>query len=251
MTSLSQVVAYLDEYLRIREVPDYPKAVNGLQLENSGSLTRLVAAVDASQAAIDWASSSVGTLLMVHHGLFWSGLEPLTGRHGRRIRALVGGDAAVYSAHLPLDCHPEVGNNAVLARALGVTAQEPFGAYRDTLIGIAGTLEIERDELASRMERALGASPRIITGGPGRLKRIGIVTGAASSLLEEARDVGLDTFVTGEAPHHAYLDAEEWGLNLVLGGHYATETVGVKALTAHVADRFDLPWEFFDHPTGL
>jgi dinuclear metal center YbgI/SA1388 family protein len=248
---INDVAEYLDGYLRIREVPDDPRALNGLQVDNSGRLERVVAAVDACQASIQAACTRGAGLLLVHHGLFWGGLEPLTGRHGRRVRALHGHDVALYAAHLPLDLHPEVGNNAVLARDLGVRDSVPFGEEDGIAIGVLGSLVIPREGLVDLVGRLLRADPRLLACGPTDVKRVAIVTGAGSKFIREAKAAGADTLITGEGPHHSYLDAEELGINVILAGHYATETVGVKALAAHLSQRFDVPWEFFDHPTGL
>lgn len=248
---VDDVVRYIDSYLGIRDVPDDPRALNGLQVENSGRLDRIAAAVDACQATIDDASARGAGLLLVHHGLFWSGPEPLTGRHGRRVRTLHRHDLALYAAHLPLDCHPEVGNNAVLARGIGLEDPSPFGLEGGVRIGLVGRLRASRAQLAQSLTKLLGAEPRLVAAGPTQTERVAVVSGAGASFLREARDIGADTLITGEGPHHIYFDAEEWGLNLVLAGHYATETVGVKALAAHVSQRCDIPWDFVDHPTGL
>ena len=250
MSSLD-LATYLDRFLRIAEIPDYPGALNGLQVENSGRLGRILCAVDACQATIDAAVKEQAGFVIVHHGLFWSGLRRLTGRHGRRFRTLIGNDIALYAAHIPLDCHPDVGNNAVLAQELGLEESGPFGRYEDIEIGVMGTLELDLPELASRVEGLLDVRPQVVAKGPQRTRRVAIVSGAAASALEEAHDRGADTFITGEAPHHAFFDAEEWGINLILAGHYASETVGVQALGEHLRDRFAIPFEFFHHPTGL
>ena len=255
--ALTDVVAYLDGYLRVREVPDYDGAVNGLQVENSGTIDRIVAAVDASQATIDGVAALGGSpLLLVHHGLFFDGNLPVTGRRYRRLRALLSHDVAVYSSHLPLDVHAEVGNNSVLARLLGLELQGAFGSYRGNPIGVWGTLPQgmpSRDALVARLQSVLGLAnaPRLIPGGPERVLRVGIVTGGAGTLVREARDAGLDTFITGEGPHHTYFDAMEFGVNVIHAGHYATETVGVRALAEHLGTKFALPHSFHDHPTGM
>jgi dinuclear metal center YbgI/SA1388 family protein len=257
--TLRALTEYLDEYLRIGEVPDEPNAVNGLQVENgSGQVTRIVAAVDASLETIEAAAAArrgagESPLLLVHHGVLWDGNVALTGRRYRRVAALLRHDLALYAAHIPLDVHPEVGNNAVLARQLGVTAALPFDLYRGVPIGIQGLLEPAepREELAARVARMLGAPARLIPGGPPLAQRIGIITGGAGGRIAAARAAGLDTYLTGEGAHHTYFDAMELGVNVIYAGHYATETVGVKALAAHLAERFGLAWEFHDHPTGL
>ena len=249
---LVDVVAYLDGYLDIANVPDFPEAANGLQVENSGEVRKIVACTDACQATIDAAAEREADLMVVHHGLFWGqGLRPLTGRNYRRVRQLVANDIAVYSAHLPLDAHPEVGNNVELARELGVRVLDRFGEHMGHAIGVMGELGVERGELAERLTRVLGREPFVIAAGPERCGRVGVVTGAGSSMMSEAHDAELDTFITGEGPHHTYLDAEEWCLNVFYAGHYATETLGVKSLARHLSETFEVEWEFVDHPTGL
>jgi dinuclear metal center YbgI/SA1388 family protein len=249
--SVPELAQYLDRYLRIAEIPDAAGAFNGLQVENSGQLPRILGAVDACQASIDAAVARGAGLLLVHHGLFWNMPVPLTGPTGRRIRTLITHDVAVYSAHVPLDCHPEVGNNAVLARELGLESLAPFGHYQGIEIGWMGLTGLRLAELAQSLEECLGAAPRIIATGPDPVQRVAVVTGAASELIIEAHERGVDTFITGEAPHHAFFDAQELGVNLILAGHYASETVGVEALGEQLRDRFGLEFEFFDHPTGL
>lgn len=247
----SDLVHYLDEYLHVRDVADERFALNGLQVANSGEVRQLAAAVDACQATIDAAAERGADLLLVHHGLFWGGLEPLTGRSYRRVAALMRHDVAVYASHLPLDRHPEIGNNAVLARKLGISVRGWFGEHLGAPIGVWGDLDLPREALRDALVAALGSPARLIAGGPERCRRVGIITGAAGSSTREAAEAGLDTFVTGEGQHWTFFDAEELGVNVLHAGHYATETVGIQALAAHVGERFQLPWSFVDHPTGL
>jgi len=249
--SLEDLAAYLDRFLAVDQVVDGPGALNGLQVQNSGKVARLAAAVDACQSTIDSAAASGADLLLVHHGLLWGDARPVTGRQWSRLKKLLDHDIAMYSAHIPLDCHPEVGNNAVLCRELGIEGGEPFGDHHGTAIGIAGTLPISRDALVARLEEILGSPPHVIPTGPEQVSRIAVVTGGGGSMIDQVRDAGIDTFVTGEGTHHSYFDAEEWKINVIYGGHYATETFGVKALAAHVEAKFGTPWEFIDHPTGL
>ncbi len=257
--ALAELAGYLDRYLRIGEVPDEDGALNGLQAEcRSGQVTRIVAAVDASLATITGVAKQGGgepdrPLLLVHHGLFWDGNVPLTGRRYRRVRALLDGDIALYAAHIPLDLHPEVGNNHVLGRQLGLTGIEPFDTYRGIAIGVQGTLEpaVPREALVERIASLLGGAAKLIPGGPPLARRVGVITGGAGDRIGAAHEAGLDTYLTGEGAHHTYFDAMELGVNAIYAGHYATETVGVKALAAHLAARFGIPWEFHDHPTGL
>ncbi|HUL49731.1 MAG TPA: Nif3-like dinuclear metal center hexameric protein [Gemmatimonadales bacterium] len=248
---LADLVQYLDGYLRISSVPDSPRALNGLQLENAGTVTRVAAAVDFSQASISQAVGAGADLLLVHHGMFWGGSERLTAHRYHRLAGLIRHNVAVYSAHLPLDVHPEVGNNAVLARALGIRVAGSFGEEYGIVIGLWGELDTSRDDLAARITSVLGATPRVLPFGPARVRRVGVLTGSGGSFIAQAEAAGLDTYLTGEGAHHTFFEAEERRLNVLFGGHYATETVGVKALAAHVSEKFHLPWTFLDHPTGM
>ena len=248
--SLKEVVKVADEWLRIREVPDYSQAHNGLQLENSGGVRKLFAAVDACEAVLLRAAAERGTLLLVHHGLFWNP-SVWTGATYRKLRAALEGDLAVYSAHLPLDVHPEFGNNVLLAGRLGLTDLEPVLDFKGMPVGLVGRADVSRDVLADALTTATGARPHVCAGGPERVRRVAVVTGGAGSEVARVAAAGVDTFVTGEGPHWSYTLAEELGVNLFYGGHYATETFGVKALAERLGERFGLPWEFLDHPTGL
>lgn len=249
--STAELVDYLDGYLRIDEYPDDPRALNGLQVRGGGEVRSLVAAVDASEASIRAAVDAGADVLLVHHGLFWGGLRPVTGRLYRRLAPLIDAGVALYSVHIPLDAHPEVGNSAVLARELGVDVEGRFGDYEGAEIGWWGRLGVTRSELAGRLEDRLGRPVHVVPGGPEDVGTAAVVTGAASSLLDEALERGLDAFVTGEGSHHTFFDAREGGINLYYGGHYATETWGVRALARHLEEEFGIAWEFFDDPTGL
>ena len=249
--SLAAIVQHCDRILRTREIGDYDGAVNGLQVENSGTVTRLAATVDASLATVKLAIAAKADLLLVHHGLFWSKAQPWTGKKYELVRLLVENDLAVYSSHLPLDAHPKLGNNAQLAAALGLKQLQPFFSSHGQTIGWQARTRISRAELAHRLERALGLKPRLVPGGQEICRRIGLVTGGAGGDLPQAAGEGVDTFITGEGPHWTYALAEELGLNVFYGGHYATETFGVKALAAALSEKFKLPWKFLDHPTGL
>ncbi|HVU26907.1 MAG TPA: Nif3-like dinuclear metal center hexameric protein [Verrucomicrobiae bacterium] len=248
---LTKIVKYCDTILRTREIGDYDGALNGLQMENSGAVTKIAAAVDASLATIKLAVAAKADLLIVHHGLFWSGHRPWTGKNYELLRLLVENNLAVYSSHLPLDVHPKFGNNLQLCAALRLKKLKPFFESHGQTIGFKAQTWISRNELAKKLERATGVPPKIIPGGKEICERIGVVTGGAGGELKIAADEGVDTFITGEGPHWTYALAEELGLNVFYGGHYATETFGVKALAAHLSDKFKLPWTFIDYPTGL
>ena len=248
---LESLVEYMDGYLGVSTFPDYPNAHNGLQVQGSGEVRRICAAVDASEAAISVAAERGGDLLLVHHGLFWDGAAPVTGRRFRKLSALIRNDVGLYSAHLPLDAHPEVGNCALLARALGIDIEEGFGSFQDADVGWIGATSETRGSLRERLSEALHVPVRLIDGGPARLRRVAVVTGAGGSMIAEAARAGADALVTGEGAHHTYFDAMEYGINVYYAGHYATETLGVRALASHLEERFGLPWEFLDFPTGF
>jgi dinuclear metal center YbgI/SA1388 family protein len=249
--SLKQIVTNCDALLRTSEIMDYDGAVNGLQVENHGEVTRIAAAVDASLAAIRKAVAARADLLIVHHGLFWSKRHPWTGKNFELLRLLLENNVAIYSSHLPLDLHPKLGNNAQLASALGFRKTKPFFFTKNQFLGVKADVNVSRTELAKRVQRATGAEVKMIPGGPAMCRHIGIVTGGAGAEVKLAASEGVDTFVTGEGPHWTFALAEELGVNVFYGGHYATETFGVKALAAHLSKKFRMPWSFIDHPSGL
>lgn len=248
---LTEVVRYCDAFLRRESVQDAPEAMNGLQVENDGAVTRIAAAVDLCAATVAMAAEQHADFLVVHHGLFWGGPQPLAGPQRTRVDGLLRHNIALYGAHIPLDCHPEIGNAIQLARLLGVSVRGEFGIWRGQAFGVWGELASSREALRQRLATVLGAPPRELPFGPARVARVAIATGAGGSLIPQAAQAGLDTYITGEGNHHTYFDAEELRLNVYYGGHYATETFGVRALAEHLGDRFSLPWIFLDHPTGM
>jgi len=251
MASLSEIVSYTDRFLRIRDVGDWDNALNGLQIENSGRVTRIGAAVDVSTRVLTEAKKRNVDLLIVHHGLFWPGLQPVRGSLRRQLRIAFENDIALYSAHLPLDIHPRVGNNARLVATLGLKSAQAFLEEKGQPVGLKIRASLPLNELVRKLEKALDVPVKLFGFGPKRTRTIGVVTGAAGSEIYRVAAEGIDTFITGESPHWAAVAAEEVGVNLLLGGHYATEVFGVKALAAHLSKRFRVPWEFIDCPTGL
>jgi len=248
---LKDIVRYCDRTLKIDNIVDYDGALNGLQVENNGKVSRIAAAVDASLTTVRMAIKAKADLLIVHHGLFWSPQQPWTGKKRDLIGELVDHDLAVYSSHLPLDLHPKFGNNVGLFKALKLTEPKPFFEEHGQFIGLKTAFRLDRDVITDRLENILETSPTLLAGGPQFCKRIGVVTGGAGSSIAKAAAENVDTFITGEGPHWTGSLAEELGINVFYGGHYATETFGVKALSAVLAKKYSLPWTFLDHPTGL
>jgi dinuclear metal center YbgI/SA1388 family protein len=256
--ALQDVAAFLDETLRPSEVPDYPGAVNGLQFENSGLVTGVGAAVDVSTETIEALIRVKANFLLAHHGMFWGAASlPFRDWRYRRVRLLIEHDLAVYASHLPLDRHPMLGNNVLLARELQLQPDGTFAEYRGVPIGVSGDCDLETAVLLDRLERlAARHRGRAVTSGfeaGRRTHRWAVCTGAGvdSEALRAAGQAGIDTLIVGEGPHHSAVEAREYGIVVVYAGHYATETLGVKAVAALVAGRFEIPWHFLDAPTGL
>lgn len=256
MTTASDVALFLDDLLSTSQYPDYPSALNGLQLQHRGPLRRVATAVDFSRATIEACIAAGANLLVLHHGMYWSGLQRLVGPAYDRLRLLLEHDIAVYASHLPLDANQEVGNCALLARALGLARTERFGDYQGTPIGVAGSADVTTAQLleqATVFARSHGGLARASSFEPNRrTRRWAVITGAGadSTSLRAAAAAGIDTLITGEGPHHTTVDAPELGLVVIYCGHYATETLGVRALAQIIAERFDLPAEFLPLPTG-
>lgn len=251
MAELESILHFLEETFAFSQFPDYSNALNGLQVGGPADVSRLVVAVDASEATIQAGVREGGDLLLVHHGLFWDGPGPITGARFRKVKALLEGPMALVALHLPLDAHPRLGNCALLAREVGLEPVGTFAPYQGEEIGWWARTDEGRDLLRARLEEAVAGPVRLISGGPERLQRVGFLTGSGASNLGEAAALGLDALVTGEAAHHHFHDAMELGINLYLAGHYATETFGVKALGEVLAGEFGLESTFLDFPTGL
>lgn len=251
MAELKDIVDHLDLTLKTGSISDYPGAMNGLQLANEGKVNRVVAAVDASLPVIEKAAAGGPGLLLVHHGMFWQGAQPVVGAFYNKIRTAMDAGLAIYSSHLPLDVHPELGNNVLLAKALGISEIEPFFEQKGQYLGVKGRWSGTRADLLRAAESAVAGRVHLCPGNTETPRIIGIVTGGAGSEVAKAAAEGVDTFLTGEGPHWSYPMAEELKINLLYAGHYATETFGVRALAELVSARFGIPWAFIDHPTGL
>ena len=251
MAKLEELVAFMDRELKTDSISDYPGAMNGLQLANHGTVERIVAAVDASLPVIEAAAIGGPGLLIVHHGMFWQGAQPVTGPFYRKLKTAMDAGLAIYSSHLPLDIHPELGNNVLLAKAIGMQDLVPFLPQKFGAMGLQGKWVGSRDQLRGILEDVLEGKVHVCPGGSESILKVGLVTGGAGDEVSKAAASDVDTFITGEGPHWSYPLAEELGLNVFYGGHYATETFGVKALARRISGIFDIPWDFIDHPTGL
>lgn len=257
MTDLAAIATHLDTLLGTSSIPDYPGALNGLQLANRQPIARVAASVDISRRVIDRALAAKANLLVVHHGMFWGGPQPIVGAAYDRLRLLMAHDVAVYASHLPLDAHPSLGNNVLLARTLGLEPGDGFARYKTIDVGVQGSSDVETVELRDRADafaRTHGGSVRCSPIAPGRrTRRWGICTGAGASseTLLEAQSKGIDTLIVGEGPHHTAVAADDAGIVIIYAGHYATETLGVRALAEHLTATFAIPSTFIDAPTGL
>jgi dinuclear metal center YbgI/SA1388 family protein len=254
---LADIGSHIDGLLRIAEIPDYPNAVNGVQFTHRGPVRGIASAVDASERSIRGAAEAGANLLLVHHGLFWGGLQPLVGFRHERVRLLMEHDIAVYSAHLPLDVHETLGNSRLLADRLDLRVSGGFAHFQGVACGVLGTADLTTDELAGKVARfsAEHAGQAIISARSAarRSKRWAICSGAGAGTdtLAEATQLGIDTLIVGEGPHWTAVDAPERGLVIMYAGHYATETLGVRALGDQLAATFALPHTFVAAPTGL
>jgi dinuclear metal center YbgI/SA1388 family protein len=246
MVSLQELTAYCDARVRRSEIADFPGALNGLQVANSGRVTKIGAAVDAGAGPFALAAQAGVNFLIVHHGMFWDGAQPLTESRHVRVKTLLDADCAVYAAHLPLDAHPEIGNNALIARALGLAVAGWEIAYHGTPLAAIVTDAPDRTELRTRLDQIFPHLVTAIEFGPEQPRKIAIISGSGSSAVGQLAGAGVDTLITGELRQAAFNVAQEAGLNLYACGHYATEVFGVRALAQECAERFGLPWEFLD-----
>jgi len=257
MATLTDIASFLDRTLRTSEIPDYPNALNGVQLANRADIRRVASAVDFSAHTVACAVDAKAQLLLVHHGMFWGGVQPIAGVAYDRLAKLMTADVAVYSSHLPLDVHPEYGNNVLLARRLGLEPTDGFARYKTMDVGVSGASNVETANLIRAVEsfsREHGGTVIATPHAPDRrTRRWGICTGAGASseTIAEALSRGIDTLIVGEGPHHTAVQARDAGMVIIYGGHYATETLGVDALGQLVARTFAIEAIFIEAPTGL
>ena len=246
MTCLSDIINFCNSRIAVDEIKDFSGAYNGLQIENDGSVTKIGAAVDAGLVSFKKATDENIDFLIVHHGLFWTPPTPLTGPNYQKIKNCIDKNLAVYGAHLPLDCHREIGNNAILASQLNLPQSGTFLNYEGNDIGLVTDCKITRKELTQRLHQIFPRGIHEIEYGPSNPSKIAILTGSGQSAFEDIKRIGADTFITGELRQHHFNLAQELELNVYTCGHYATETFGVKALGEEVATKFNLPFQFID-----
>lgn len=245
------LVGWLNGFLRIAEFRD--PSLNGLQVEGAQQVKKVGAAVDAAQMVFDKAKAAGVDFLITHHGLFWGNPFAIVGHQKRRLQTLFAGNISLYTAHLPLDAHPEVGNNAVIAKHLGLQDLKPFTHPKYGNIGVVGRLEHSQslETLEETVGELTGMQSLVHAGGQEPIQTIGVVSGGGAGDIATAKALGCDLYITGEPSHAHYHDAFELGIHVLYAGHYDSETFGVKALAERIQTEFGLPWVFLDHPTGL
>lgn len=252
MAKLSDIVTLLDNSLSIRDIRDASVALNGLQVENDGKVSKVALAVDGSQKTIEDAIAAGADLLILHHGIYWCGLRPMTGWFKKKIVTCLEHNLAVYSAHLPLDLHPELGNNAGIARALGLQDCQPEVDYHGTMIGISGEFSGTVGELQAQYAQICGSTVTgVVHHANAPAGRIAICSGGAGEEIYQMQAKGYSTYLTGEENHWVRNAAADMGINILFAGHYATETFGVKSLGVLLQKEFNLPTVFIDNPTGM
>jgi len=250
---LKKLVEYLDELLELKLWEKSDASLNGLQLEGAHSISRIAFAVDASEQTFRMCREAAAQMLIVHHGLFWGKPLPLTGIHRRRVKLLLDSDISLYAAHLPLDFHPQLGHNACIARALGLEIKDHLTVESGMALGtLAQSPEpLNLSSFAASVDRRLDTKSLVLPFGRETVRRVGIISGYGSKILDESLSEKIDTFLTGESSHTLYHFAREFGMNVIFAGHYATEVPGIKELASHLSDHFALETEFLQAPTGL
>ncbi|MDP8217746.1 MAG: Nif3-like dinuclear metal center hexameric protein [Candidatus Theseobacter exili] len=251
MKNLKDVCRYLDELLHIHEIPD--ESLNGLQVEGGANISRIAFMVNFCQEGAERACKEGADLIVCHHGLIWGGLKEITGIVYSRLKVIMDRGTSLYAAHLPMDVHPEFGHGALFLKALKIDVKGKFGQYGPMKVGVWGDLNKSEsiESVIERIEHVLKMPCRELLFGKNKVQRIGVVSGSGVSALEEAVDEGVDLFITGESKLAAFDLAKELGINVVFGGHYATETFGLKALMERVKSDLGLEVLFIDIPTEL
>lgn len=250
--SRDKLVNYLDTFLAVTPITD--DALNGLQVEGTARISKAAFAVDACLQTLKISARKQTDILIVHHGFYWAGhSQPVTGIMKDRISLLLSNNISLYASHLPLDAHDEIGNNVMLAKLLGLEILGKYAPYKNLEIGVLAKPKksLKRSELVRKLDGTLHSRARVLPFGPSTIKKIGIVSGDGAFALGDCKKNCADTFITGETEHIAYHYAKEARINMICAGHYATETVGVRALADHIRGKFPIECEFISAPTGL
>lgn len=251
VVSRTELLRYLDEYLDAAGADFGP---NGLQVEGRAQIKKVVTGVSACRELFERAAAAGADAVLVHHGIFWNGASPvLVGSHFQRVAALIGAELSLFAYHLPLDRHPEVGNNALAAKGLGLAELEPFGVYQDMPIGYRGRFPqpLAVEQLVARCEQLFGQAPLAFRDGPAAVSTLGVISGGAQREFHQAIAAGLDAYITGEASEWVMNVARESGVHYLACGHYATERLGIRALGEHLERRFGIAVEFVDVPNPV
>ena len=250
---LKELTDYLDVFLNINNISDV--ALNGLQVEGGEEVEKIALAVDFCQEITKRAIENKCQMIICHHGMCWPAIKSVVGFTKNRVKTLLDNNISLYGVHLPLDKHTEVGNNAVLAKLLGADICGEFGIYSGQKIGLLARLSepIRLDDFKSLFDKVLDTDSFLIRSEKGKeaVQNLGIISGGGAKEITDAASLELDIFVTGETSHSSFYTAKEGGTHLICGGHYKTETLGVKALGKHLEEKFGLKTVFFDLPTGL
>jgi len=251
LAQLKQIVDFLDNELNTASIKD--RSINGLQVDGSQEVRRIGFAVDASMEALNRARDAYCDMLIVHHGIIWDRPDTLTGNLYKRAKFLIQNNISLYASHLPLDKHEIYGNNAHLARLLNLRNLRGFGDYNGNPVGFAGELgrEMEFEELIREAKEKLNTKITALPFGKRTVGTVAVVSGNGNACLKEAIAKGFDVFFTGETSHTSFHEAKDGAINVIFAGHYATETLGLKALAAELKQKFELEAGFIDIPTGL
>lgn len=245
MAKLNSIIEYCDSRTNKKDILDFDNAFNGLQLENNGIVNKIGASVDIGQIPFELAIENKVDLIICHHGLFWDNLIPITNHIYKKLKTAIDNNIAVYSSHLPLDCHPEIGNNVILAKKIGLEPIESFLDFKNTKIGlICKSTNFDIKDLTIRLKKVFPKTFNFINYGKKNPKKIAILTGSGQSAISHLKDYDVDTLITGELRQHHFNIAQELKLNLFHCGHYSTETFGVTELSKEVSEKFNIEWTF-------
>lgn len=248
----TEFVQQMDTLLKIKEIKD--SSVNGIQIDNSKTeIKHIVFAVDFSLSALKFAKQKKADFLFVHHGLIWKHLGAITGITYKYISECIKSDIGLFACHLPLDIHPTLGNNIELCKILDLNNPTPFGGYHGQTLGFAGSLKQAKsiNQIATTLNKKLKTKCHTLSFGKKKIKTIGIVSGGAADIALEAKDAGIDLFISGESSHSNYNRIKDYKMNTIFAGHYATETWGVKQCAKYLNKNTDIKCTFFDSPTGF